>query len=85
MSTQSLFFLSELMYYIKYKSETMVLIVLLQIYSWAALHYTKFKTNEVRSVLQFQIVSFSPSRSILHGILMTLVNNPIFALCFVFI
>lgn len=44
------------MYYIRYKSETMVLIVLLQIYSWAALHYTKFKTNEVRSVLQFQIV-----------------------------
>lgn len=33
------------------------------------------------SVLQFQIVSFSPLRCIMPGILITPVNNPIFAQC----
>lgn len=77
-SAQILFFLKELCitFYLKGK----LLIISLQIYSRAMLDITKVQ-NKLVSVLQFQIVSFSPLRCIMLGILMTPVNNQIFAWC----
>lgn len=73
-----LFFLKELCitFYLKGK----LLVISLQICSWAMLGITKVQ-NKLMSVLQFQIVSFPPLRCIMPGILMTPINEPAFAQC----
>lgn len=75
---QVLFFLKELCVAFCLKGK--LIVISLQIYSWAMLDITKVQ-NKLMSVLQFQIVSFSPLRCIMPGILMTPVNNPISAQC----